>query len=111
MVTHPISVRRNNYRGSDARKRAKTHAENRDANQLEQHINTMLLNQKEPIKVYLWGEIARDTGMSYDTVARLGYSIDGGSGGFTAWRHDMTYEQAMEAVAEERAAVGRLNGV
>ncbi|WP_371438322.1 hypothetical protein [Polaromonas sp.] len=97
MVTHPIHVGRNNYRGADARKKAKTQTENRDASQLEQHVNAMLLAQTEPIKVYFWGEISRDSGMSYDTVARLGFSIDGGSGGFTAWRHDMTYEQAMEA--------------
>lgn len=95
MVTYPIHVTRNYYRGTDPRKRSKVLAENRDADQLEQHINSMLRAQTEPIKVYMWGEIARDSGLSYEVVARLGYSIDGGSGGFTAWRHDLTYEEAM----------------
>ncbi|MHA6884642.1 hypothetical protein [Ralstonia pseudosolanacearum] len=95
MKTHPISVARNGYRGSDSKKRAKAAAENRDAALLESYANELLLAQKEPIKVYFWMELARGTGLPYDTVARLGYSIDGGSNGFTAWRHDLMYEDAM----------------
>lgn len=97
MKTYPIHVGRSNYRGSDPKKRAKAMAHNRDAELLESRANTLLQNQTEPVRTYLWMELATATGLSYDRVAELGYSIDGGSGGFTAWRHDMGYEAAMEA--------------
>lgn len=97
MKTYPIYVARNSYRGSDPRKRAKAQRENEQATALEAYVNQLLLAQTEPIRVYLWGEIASGCGLDYETVARIGYSIDCGSGGFTAWRHDMTYEQAMNA--------------
>jgi len=57
---------------------------------LEDYANKLLLAQTRPIQVYFWMELAQGTGLPYETVARLGASIDGGSGGFTAWRHDMT---------------------
>lgn len=104
MVTYPVRVRRNGYRGSDARKRAKANSENRDASVLEDYANKLLLKQTRPIQVYFWMELAQGTGLPYETVARLGASIDGGSGGFTAWRHDMTYEAAMAANSQASAA-------
>lgn len=97
MKTYPIHVARAYYRGGDKRKRAKTLENNLDASTLEQYVNELLLKQSEPVQVYHWAEIASGCGLPYETVARLGYSIDGGSGGFTAWRHDLTYEQAIEA--------------
>lgn len=97
MKTHPIYIPRNSYRGSDAKKRAKAASENRDAALMEEHVNQLLLKQEEPIRVYSWMEISQGCGLSYSTVERLGFAIDGGSNGFTAWRHDLTYEEAMEA--------------
>lgn len=97
MVQHPIYVRRTNYRGSDKKKLAKVVEMNRVAAELERHINEMLLEQKEPIKSYLWHEISVRTGYSFELVSRLGFAIDGGSNGFTAIRYDMTYEQAIAA--------------
>ena len=97
MKTYPISVARNHYRGSDPKKKANAAAENRDAATLENHVNQLLLSQKAPVCTYGWMEISRGCGLSYETVARLGYSIDGGSNGFTTWRHDMSYEAALEA--------------
>ncbi|MDB0527206.1 hypothetical protein LBW56_10940 [Ralstonia solanacearum] len=84
MKTYPIHVGRSNYRGSDPKKRAKAMAHNRDAELLESRANTLLQNQTEPVRTYLWMELATATGLSYDRVAELGYSIDGGSGGFRA---------------------------
>ena len=104
MVTYPVHVRRNGYRGSDASKRAKANSENRDASVLEDYANKLLLAQTRPIQVYFWMELAQGTGLPYETVARLGASIDGGSGGFTAWRHDMTSEAAMAANSQARTA-------
>jgi hypothetical protein len=84
MVSYPIHIARDSYRGSDARKRQKTSDHNRDAAELEQKINEMLREQTEPVKVYDWATIAWDTGLSYEFVKKVGYSIDGGSNGFTA---------------------------
>lgn len=97
MKTYPIHVARSNYRGADPKKRAKAAAHNRDAALLESCANDLLKKQTEAVRAYLWMELAMATGLSYDRVAELGYSIDGGSGGFTAWRHDLGYEAAMEA--------------
>lgn len=70
---------------------------NLEASALEQYVNELLLKQEEAIRVYLWAEIASGCGLPSETVARLGYSIDGGSGGSAAWRHDLTSEQATAA--------------
>jgi hypothetical protein len=81
-LPHPYSSR--SYRGRDPRKRKKAADHNRDVAELERKINDMLRDQKEPIKVYTWATIASHTGMSYDFIQKVGYSIDGGSNGFTA---------------------------
>jgi hypothetical protein len=95
MVKYPISVRCDSYRGNDAKKRAKASEEARCASLMQSKINELLLEQTAPIKSYFWSEIADITGLPIDVVKRLGMSIDGGSGGFTAYRHDLTFEQAM----------------
>lgn len=96
MVTYPIQVRRETYRGSDARKRQKVFEHNMYASKLEHAINEMLLKQTAPIAMYNWHPISTETGVPYDVVAKLGMSIDGGHNGFTAWRHDLTQAQALE---------------
>jgi hypothetical protein len=96
MVKHPVHFRRNTYRGSDARKSRKAAEENRIAAELDRHVNEMLLKQTDAVRSYLWHEIASQTGHSVDLIATLGYQIDGGSNGFTAIRHDLSYEHAME---------------
>lgn len=98
MVDYPISVRRQNYHGANQKLRAKAAAHNRDASQLEKHVNALLLKQVEPIRVYLWHEIAPGVGLPYDVVAELGYSIDAGSNGFTAIKPGMSYPQAIAAI-------------
>lgn len=88
-------MKRNGYRGSDARKRAKANEENRIALELERHINNLLQKQELPIQSYLYHEIARDTGHDIGLVRRLCYSIDCGGNGFTVIKQGMTLEQAM----------------
>lgn len=98
MVTYPIHVTRSGYRGKDARKRAKATQDNRDAALIENAVNELLLKQATPFKVYLWGEVSNASGVDYETVKRLGHSIDGGSNGFTATRPGLSpaeYEQAL----------------
>lgn len=97
MVIYPAHVARNGYRGRDPRKSKKAYEENQIAAEMERKINEMLLKQEEPISTYLWHEIADLTGFSYETVKKLGYSIDGGSNGFTAIKPGMTMDEALEA--------------
>lgn len=84
MVSYPIYIRRDSYRGRDPKKRQKAADHNRDVSELERKINDMLREQVEPIKVYSWDSIANATGFSYVFVQKVGYSIDCGSNGFTA---------------------------
>lgn len=96
MVTHPIHVTRSTYRGADPKKRQKAAEQNRIAAELESHINERLLNQTEPIQIYLYYQIAVATGYPEATVRNLCFGIDGGHNGFTAIKPGLTYEQAME---------------
>lgn len=98
MVQHPIYVPRQNYRGRDQKKLQKVIEHNRVAADMERKINDLLLQQPEPVRSYLWMEISELTGYSYETVRDLGFGIDCGHNGFTAWRHDLTYEQAMSTL-------------
>ena len=97
MVKHPIRINRNTYRGADPKKQKKAYDENTQIARLERAINEMLLKQTEPIQIYLYDLIAIETGMPAEFVRKHGYSIDCGGNGFTAFRHDMTYEEAMAA--------------
>jgi len=98
LVRSPIRVTRNNYRGSDPKKRAKAHEANLTAQKIEAAANALLLKQTEPVRTYLWMEISRASGCAYEVVKEMGYGIDCGSGGFTAIRHDLTYQQAMAMI-------------
>ena len=102
MVTYPASVRRELYRGSNQRLRTKATSHNRDAAKLEHYVKELLQKQVEPIRTYLWHEIAQGVGLPHDVVEKLGYSIDCGSYGFTAIKLGMTYEQAMATVDERK---------
>lgn len=95
MVTYPITVKRNAYRGSDPRKRAKANEDNTIALELERHINKILENQQLPIQNYMYHQIAGDTGHSLEVVRRLCFSIDCGHHGFTVITQGITLEQAM----------------
>lgn len=95
MVKHPIYLPRKNYRGRDQKKLLKVIEHNQIAADMERKINELLLKLTDPVRSYLWMEISRLTGYSYETVRDMGFGIDGGHNGFTAWRHDLTYEQAM----------------
>lgn len=96
MVTHPIHVKRSNYRGADPKKRQKAADQNRIAAELESYINGLLRNQTAPIQVYLYYQIATATGYAESVVRDLCFVIDGGHNGFTAIKAGLTYEQAIE---------------
>lgn len=99
MVTYPIRITRDGYRGNNPTRRAKAQRANEAASRLEDHINEKLKNQREPVRVYLYHEIAAETGIGLETVRTIGQSIDGGSGGFTAFRSGLSQEQAMDLAA------------
>ncbi len=92
MVTYPIYIPRNSYGGADSIKRVKSQTINNIASRLESYINDKLKNQSEAIHVYSYHEIATETGIDYEIVSSLGFGIDGGSGGFTAYKSGLTQE-------------------
>jgi predicted secreted protein len=100
MVTYPITVGRSNYRGKNRQAKQIVAAENRHALNLEQQLNALLLQQQRPVETYSWEQIAERTGIALRWVEKFGPTIDGSSlGGLTAWKHGMTYEEAMAADA------------
>lgn len=99
MVTYPVSVHRDYYRGADARKKQKARDHNRYATQIEEASNRLIQSQREAIRTYLWPEISRESGVPLEIVEKLGYSIDGGSNGFTATRPGLSesdYQRALD---------------
>lgn len=96
MVTNPISVRRNPFRGSNASNKAKVQQENRTASILEVHINNQLTAQASPVRDYQCHQIARETGIDESVVRDLCFSIDCGDNGFTAYRQDLSLEDAAD---------------
>jgi len=101
MVTYPISVRRDGYRSSDARKRRKAADFNEIASAIESHVNGLLYEQQEPVCSYSYHEVARALGYDVEIVRDVGFSIDGGHNGFTACKRGMTITQALDAIRPE----------
>lgn len=94
MVTYPIRIP---LARTSANRTAKLEIakRNRVASDLEQKINDLLLRQTAPIKTYSWSEISQATGFPHDLVKDIGFDIDCGSNGFTAWRHDLSLAEAL----------------
>lgn len=101
MVTYPIRISGDPYRGTDPRRKQKTQALNRLAADLESKINEMIANQTAPIRTYLYHQIARETGFDYETVRDLCFSIDGGHNGFRVCKPGLTLEQALAEAEKE----------
>lgn len=101
MVTYPIHVKRNSYRGAEARKKIMAMQDNRDATAIEQAANRLIQSQTVAFQIYTWGAIARESGVDADTVRRLGFSIDGGSNGFTAIRPGLSQDDIQRALKGE----------
>jgi hypothetical protein len=108
MVTHPIHVTRDGYRGSNPGKRAKANETNRIAFELEKYINSLLAAQEQPIQVYFYHTIADATHIPVAIVSKLCMAIDGGSSGFTAIKSGMTYEQAAAEMAGTKESPGKI---
>lgn len=104
MVTFPISLKRCDYRGSNARKLQECLKRNRMASELEDYINHLLDQQVEAVKSYFYDEISQATGYSADVVRDLCRCIDFGSGGFTATRKGLPAQQALALHGDQSSA-------
>lgn len=96
MVTYPVHVAREGYRGTNPRRREQVRRYNEDAQRIEECINAMLEEQTEATASYTWHEISSRCGLSPDRIREIGFSIDGGHNGFTALRKGTTWEQAQQ---------------
>ena len=83
MVTYPVHVPRKGYSGGKAAIRQKVVMRNRIAAELERHINEKIAEREEETQVYLYYEIARDTGYDVETVKDILFGVDCGHNGFT----------------------------
>jgi hypothetical protein len=95
MVTYPVHVTVRPYKGSDERKRVRFRDDCMLARKLEDLINSKLLEQLDPIKVYTYGELAMSSGLAVEIVRRLCVSIDAGSNGFTALKPGVHLDDAL----------------
>ena len=80
MITFPLIVERNCYHGHDPKKLVEAEEYNRDAAKVEEYVNSQIRKGRRGFKYSL---IARDLGMNRERIAKLLYSIDCGSNGFT----------------------------
>ena len=103
LVTYPVHVRRDTYRGSNAKKQAKAAETNRYASRIEQAANRLIQAQQEAIRSYHWMEISEESDVPYEIVRDLGFSIDCGSNGFTAIRPGLSSEDYQKAMRGEPA--------
>jgi hypothetical protein len=98
VITSPVHVRREMYRGSDPKKRKKAQEHNALAVRIEDVANRLINEQTDAICSYLHHDIARELGEDPDMVRRLGFSIDGGHNGFTAVRPGITQAELDQAM-------------
>lgn len=103
MKSYPISIHREGYRGSDARKRAKVNNLNRIAGRIEEYLNNDLATKPDDtVHVYISFTIASEIGEDAETVRQIIFATDCGSNGITIVKGD--FQRAMDA--ERRAAHG-----
>lgn len=102
MVSYPVHVSRDMYRGSNPRLQEKARTRNHHAALIESGANALIQNQKDAIHVYGWSEISRASGLPIEVVEELGFSIDCGSSGFTATRPGLSQAQIERALNGEQ---------
>jgi hypothetical protein len=87
MPTYPVHVPLKSYKGSDARKRQTVATRNELASRLERYINAQEASQIDPQQVLSYGSIAMETGISFELVSEILFSVDCGSGGITMFKN------------------------
>jgi hypothetical protein len=95
MKSYPVSVRREEYRGSDPRKRAKVTEHNRIAQRVEDHLNDDLARQpQDTVHVYESYDVASAIGEDSAVVHDVIHATDGGANGITIVKGDFTRAMA-----------------
>lgn len=89
MVSYPLHVPLNGYRGQDPRKKAKTAEYNRVAQRVEAYINNDLAAAGEHvIRVYISRYVASDLREDPELVTQVIFGIDCGHNGVTVTKGD-----------------------
>ena len=83
MVTYPIRVPRDGYRGNNTKKRQKSAEKNRIAKELEDYLNRAIEKDDANMQKYIYGFIAADTGYSEETVRNILFGVYCGHNGLT----------------------------
>ena len=83
MVTYPVRVPRDSYRGRNPQKRQKCSERNRIAQELEKYLNNAIAKDDSHIQQYCYGNIAIDTGLSVEMVREILFGVDCGHIGLT----------------------------
>lgn len=88
LMAEHIRLERKSYRGKNPRKRDRVAEYNHAAEVLEDYINKQVELQTEERQVYLYSKIAADLYLDVKLVARILFSIDCGSNGFTVYKSE-----------------------
>lgn len=83
MVIYPVVVPRKHYAGRKANIQQKVAEQNGIASDIERYINEQIERQEEEIHVYMYYQIAQETGYDVKTVSDILFGVDCGSNGFT----------------------------
>jgi hypothetical protein len=78
MVTYPVSVPRDPYRGRNPSRLRKPQDFDRLAEQLERYINERVAKKDDEIQEFLYGFIAIDLGIEQDRVRDVLFGVDCG---------------------------------
>jgi hypothetical protein len=86
MPVYPIHVPRSRYRGSNPRLLCKAQRHNEIARMCEEYLNAKVAEQPEDGRVYIYGFMASDMGLTTEEVYGVMYAVDCGSNGITIWK-------------------------
>jgi hypothetical protein len=83
MVSFPISVPRDGYRGNDRRRRQKQQQYNEVAKECEEYLNRTIAANPAETQVYYYAYIAGDLNLSVEDVRDVLFAVDCGHNGLT----------------------------
>jgi hypothetical protein len=83
MVSFPVSVPRDGYRGNDPRRRRKQQRHNEVARECEEYLNRKIAEDAAETQVYHYSSIARDLNLFLEDVRNVLFAVDCGHNGLT----------------------------
>lgn len=96
MVQYPVRTQRYPYSGKDPNRATAMRKKEGISILIEEFLNQQLLLQEAPLQIYLYSMIAKQTRFPRQLVYDCCNYIDARGDGFTAIRHGLTLEQALE---------------